>query len=236
MEVRLIQEQPVEPRKGRDSFADHYPGPWWAVTDMNDWTFSVHLAEKDDTIVVGEIRVKPAEAVESPDPTLRYEPDSIPGRGISATLIHDFNFGRLIKAGIHQFTTPPDSNEGIDHLHWAEGLKSGGFDSAKVDSYTRKQRRGRPPLPEEELARVAYYYAEAISQQVKALHAYVSLKLYDTNEFAELVRQRVDKCRKRGFLTEAPAKGIAGGHLTPKAIEVINRLALENRQEKGDGE
>ena len=243
MKVRLRQDFPPEPPLGPDASIQqrrapeqHWPFISWFDYDEEGWTYSVHLVVKNDTIICDEIRVKPAEAVESSNPTLLYELSSIPNQGIASTMLHKFRFGQLIKAAIHKLTRPPDSPEGIDWYDWTEEMKAGGLDWAKFDSYTRNQRRGRPPLSEEELALVAYYYDKANREQVKALHAYVSLKLYDTNEFAELVRQRVDKCRKRGFLTEAPAKGVAGGHLTPKAIEVIKRLALEDRQEKGDGE
>lgn len=237
LNIRLRQQFPTGPSPtGRDSLRQHWPGTWWADVEENGWTFSVHLAEKQDTIVVDEIRVKPAEAIESSDPKLLYELNSIPALGLNGTMIRNFSFTQLIKAGIHVLTKPPDSNEVTDHLDWEDDLKSGGFDPAKVDSYTQNRRRGRPPLPDEELALVAYHYVEAIKKQVKAPRAYVSMKLYFTDEATELVGQRVDKCRKRGFLTPAPGKGVAGGHLTSKAIEVIERLKLGDRPEEGDGD
>lgn len=235
MKVRLRQHFPPMPTpKGRDALQQHWPFTWWADYDEEGWTLSVHLVEKNDAIVVDEIRVKPAEAVESSDPTRVYEPDSIPGHGLNGTMIRNFRFTPLIKSAIHELTRPPDSDEGIDFLDWADDLKSGGFDYTKVSSYTQNRRRGRPPLAEEELARMAYYYVDAIKEQVKAPLAYVSMKRYGTDEYVELIRQRIVKCRQRGFLTPAPGNGIAGGHLTPKANEIIKRLGLEDRHGIGD--
>ena len=217
MEVR-IETRPVPELTGRDRLQQYPPGQAWAVTETSNWTVAAYLAQKGDTFVVGEIRVYPTEAVESSDPTLLYETASIPGNGLTATLLHNFRFGEFVAAGIHKVVTPM-SDDMVDLLDWDDDLTSHGFDRKEITADSQKRRRGRPPLDDHELATVAYLYEKAIREQAKSPIKFVADALNDPNP--DRVRQVVSKCRKRGFLTPPPAKGIAGGHITDKAIAVL---------------
>ena len=232
MEFNYVPQLPPIPTGGgRAVFEWHAKakGPLWAYTEADDWTFAVYLGWKNDEVVAGELRVFPTPGIAWDNPTWSYDDTVIPGRGLSATPLKNFRYGELIAGAIRGITSPGSLEE---YDFWEDLLRSGGFDPETVLAAPPKARRGRPQLHEKELLRVAYYYDQALTKGEKAPNTYVSKKLYETDEFADLIRQRVAKCRQRGFLSKAPAGGRAGGHLTPKAKEALARIRLEIAHEK----
>lgn len=224
MDIRYDPDLPPPPEGGRAAFEwqANAHGPMWAATDVGGWTFRICLAWVGGEFVVGELRVHPLG--QEDDATGSHTDDLIPPRGLTATRVRNFRFGELISQAIHGLTGPK-TNTIDDQLDWHDLLRSGGFDTELVAGTTRKQRRGRPPLDEVELASVAYLYDKALGDGVRAPINTVAEALGDPNP--DRVRQVVSKCRERGFLTEAPAKGVPGGHLTERAIEVLERIGRE---------
>jgi len=222
---------PMDPPEGRDQLRQHWGEAMWAKSEDSGWIFAALLRQEGSQFVIQEFRVFPGGSATFNDQPSSDGASPIPNNGVTASVVRNFRYGQFKEEAIRGLAAPQSfSEEGA--LDWHDLLMSAGFEPEDVTPQTAKPGRGRPRLPDEELAQVAYHYDEAIREQVKAPISHVADAIDDPNP--DRVRQVVSKCRQRGFLTQAPAKGIPGGQITPKAIEIIKRLGVEKPQEEGD--
>lgn len=68
---------------------------------------------------------------------------------------------------------------------------------------------------------VAGAYSDALEAGVRRTNVEVARAL---GLSPEQVRDRVREARKAGLLTEAPARGIPGGRLTPRGRRILTRV------------
>lgn len=108
-------------------------------------------------------------------------------------------------------------------MDWIDTLTSGGLDTAEMPRV--KPARGRPPLPDEELARVALLYHGAMTEGVDPISFIINQTGLDPVLDRGRTTQRVSKARKRGFLSPAPARGVKGGAITVNGLKVLQRMA-----------
>jgi len=220
---------PMEPPQGRDKLRQHWGEAMWAKTEKSGWTFAVLLRQEGPQFVIQEFRVFPSGSTTFNDQPSSDVTKPIPSNGVTASVVRNFRYGTFKEEAVLGLVIPTSfSEEGS--LDWDDLLRSGGFDSEQVTPESGTARRGRPPLRDEELAKAAYYYDEAIREHAKSAIRYVASALEDPNPAR--ISQVISKCRERGFLTPAPAKGIRGGHLTAKAREILRRM---NRPKKIEG-
>ncbi|MCH8984258.1 MAG: hypothetical protein IH943_09210 [Acidobacteria bacterium] len=181
--------------------------------------------------MIQEFRVFPAGSANFNDQPSSDSAAPIPANGVTASVVRNFRYGTFNQDAIRGLVVPQSFSEEAA-LDWQDLLMSGGFEPEHVTPESGKTRRGRPPLLNEELAQVAYHYDEAIRKQVKSPISYVADAIDDPNP--DRVRQVVSKCRQRGFLTKAPAKGIRGGSITEKAIAILRQIEIEGRPQEGE--
>jgi hypothetical protein len=134
-------------------------------------------------------------------------------------------FGEVFGLALRALRAPEDTSDleaGGESLRWFDTMTSGGFGTDGL--FDAEPRRGRPPLPDEELAIVAFLYDRAMAQGNEPILFVIDETGGDRALDRGRTTQRVSKARRRGFLTAAPAKGVKGGVATDKAMEVIRRM------------
>lgn len=146
-------------------------------------------------------------------------------------MVRAIRLGEFIGEAIAQITQPAHAS--IDDAEdWYDLVTLGGIDPAQFSDNTTRSRRGRPPFSDEFLAWAALIYAQAVESGDPSPVKTVTEKLDDPEP--RRVAQVIQKARERGFLTQAPAKGIAGGELTEKAIEVLKTMKTTRPQTENE--
>jgi CRP-like cAMP-binding protein len=88
---------------------------------------------------------------------------------------------------------------------------------------TRREARG-----DVRLARIANYYVEASSRGSRTQNADVAKQLAMT---PSQVRDAVHRARLQGLLSFTAKQGVAGGELTPKALELLRAQPAPRRND-----
>ena len=223
--VQLIPDLPPQPTSGRPAFEwhAHAKGPLWAYYHQGGWTFALYLKWSDEEFISDELRIFPTAGWSGDSPEWDKEADA-PGRGLTANALRAFPFGAVFREARRQLM-PPHSGTEDQTIEWHDLVQRGGLDPFTIAETPSKPRRGRPPLSEEELALVAYWYEIAIRDSEKSPIRFVADRLHDPNP--DRIRDVVVKCRARGYLTAALAPGRPGGEMTEKAVEVLQRMNSE---------
>ena len=202
-------------------------GPVAAEADLdNGYRVAVRVVPKDGEPVVAEVRLYPSEPYTPVWGNWSGKPESVPGRGLSPTNIRRIRFGEVFDEVRRLIRSPEAFSEirpGGDWMDWVDLLTSGGFDTAQMDR--AKPARGRPPLSDEELAKVAVLYDRAMTEGVHPIKFIIDKMGLDPVLDRGRTTQRVSKARKRGFLSPAPAKGVKGGVITVEGLKVLRRVA-----------
>jgi hypothetical protein len=230
-ELHLRLDDSDTPEIGHEAFAD-WTSPVWAEIQLGDWTVGLNIQNRNGRPVLTELRAYPTEPDQRPGQWSRNV-DSVPDGGLRPDFIKGLKVGSMRDQAFQALIDPshplwddgwpnPAENH-YDTAHYA-GIETG----AEADVPTRP---GRQPLTDEQMAFVAKYYVEAI-RGGKSVTDHIKTQLQQHEEYVSdaTVAGRVSKARRRGFLSDAQKGGQKGGHLTPKAREVLARLSEEKEQ------
>ena len=137
-----------------DTRAGHgIPHLWLKVDVDDDWRADLRLAIQGNRFVVSEVRLFPRPGSDSPAGDSWPEAETsgvhakVPAGGLTARLL------RRVPLQIHERMLYP--------LHAVELLLDGEGKALPRQPDTNKPRRGRPPIPDEELLEVARVYEKA---------------------------------------------------------------------------
>jgi hypothetical protein len=219
------------------------PESTWVVgappgSDSTDWIVGLRFVVREHYAVLAEVRFFPNE--DTPHKQARGEwsgnPEAVPALGLPATVVKDIALGTMetqARAALadrnypvweedhsptHDNAEPPE-----DYWEWSDRTNT-----------TQRRKRGRPPLPDDLLAKVAYYYEEALRNGYKT-HRHIESKMRTGNERPPAA-QWIKKARERGFLTPTPKSGQRGGSITQKALDVLERIGFLDHQNTTDPE
>lgn len=221
--VLVVPDLPPKPDSGRATFEwdASATGPIWAYHEQEAWVFALRIDWRDGQFIADELRVFPSGGWEVGSPRWTGGVELAPGIGLTARMLRGFRFGAVYAEARRQLM-PPKSGSEDDVIEWHDLILREGSDHEEVADSPPPQRRGRPPLKDEELAMAAYLYDQAIREGARDPVSRVASRLDDPNP--DRIRQVIYKCRNRGFLTAAPAPGRPGGELTEKSRQVLQEL------------
>jgi hypothetical protein len=186
----------------------------WLEVPIDDdrWTVAYRLVAREGVPVVAEVRVFPYD----PDPDRvtmgrwSEREDLVPVGGLSTRRLRDVKIEEhLHKKWAEFLATPAAQLAARDH----------GLEPSEAPSV--RGRRGRPPIDDLLLARVAQKYVLKVRDggrhPVRDIYAEGGEMTYSY----DTIRGYVVMGRKRGLLTESVRPGRAGGSLTLKAIWLL---------------
>jgi hypothetical protein len=134
-----------------------------------------------------------------------YRPGAPPPGGISTRMLRKYPLGR-IEANARRYLAEHDQLH-AEVPDWSE------------QAHTRPGRRGRADL----------FYAQIAADYVAALDSGASAPVSAAADRRHLarttVRNMLSEARRRGLLTRPTKRGAADGSLTPKAQDLLSRLA-----------
>ena len=194
---------------------------WLKVDVDDDWRADLRLAIQGNRFVVSEVRLFPRPEVDSPAGDSWPEAETsgvhakVPAGGLTARLL------RRVPLQVHERMLYP--------LHAVDLLLDGKGEPLSRQPGPQSPRRGRPPIPDEELLEVARVYETAFRAGQNPTQAVAT-------QFPEMsdarARDLVHRARQRNFLTEANW-GRAGGSLTPEARELVRKRDRTMRRRDG---
>ena len=219
----------LDPRQGRfldrDAVAEALPPGTYLVfpvplepsshvsaTEVLDpegtWEATYLLALRDGSPVVSEMRIASGRGVE------------VPEKGLPSRVTNSAHPDRVRRLS-HRFFVDAAQQLGREFVETQLERAAFTYDSLANPPV---KATGRPRLLDAELAKTAILYAGFIEDG--SLRPVMD-SATQLNLSRAAVADRLQRARRRGFLTEAPGKGIAGGTATPKAHQM--ELASETR-------
>ncbi len=196
------------------------PNLWVKVDVDADWRADLRLAVQGDRFVVAEVRLfpRPKEDSEAGEAwplgeTLGVHA-KVPGTGITARLLH------RVKLHVHEQMPYPLAAQDLF-------LDGNGMPLSRQPKLESSPPRGRPPIPDEELLKVAKVYDKAHLAKQNPTQAVVAR----LGMSAARARDLVYRARQRGFLTKA-AWGRPSGRLTPEAQRLLESKRGVSRRKK----
>ena len=215
------------------------PTSMWAIGSPpgapNGWVIGLQFVILDGHPILAETRIFPDEGPSHNQTRGRWsgEAEAVPELGLPAAVVKNLALGGMedqVRAALAHYKDPawgetdfPADADGPPDtwLEWSEITETMGVDP---DDTTKRRGPGRHPLPDEHLAKVAYYYDEALRNNLKA-HRHIEQKMRKGEESLP-VAQWIRKARERGFLTSTPKPGQRGGTITPNAIAVLRGIGF----------
>jgi hypothetical protein len=184
--------------------------------------------------ILAETRIFPDEGPSHDQTRGRWsgEAEAVPEHGLPASVVKNLALGGMedqVRAALAHHkdpawgeTFPADADGPPDsYLEWSEITETMGVNA---DDTTKRRGPGRRPLPDELLAKVAYYYDEALRLNLKA-HRHIEEHMRTGDESLP-VAQWIKKARERGFLTSTPKPGQRGGTITSNAKAVLRDIGF----------
>jgi len=212
----------------------------WAIgsppgAETNQWVIGLRFVIVDGHPILAETRIFPDEGPSLDQTRGRWsgEAEAVPELGLPAAVVKNLALGGMedqVRAALANHKDPawgesdfPADADGPPDtwLEWSEITETMGVDP---DDTTKRRGPGRHPLPDEHLAKVAYYYDKALRNGDK-VHLYIEEKMRTGDESLP-VAQWIRKARERGFLTSTPKPGQRGGTITPNAIAVLRGIGF----------
>jgi hypothetical protein len=217
----------------------------WAVgtppsPNTSDWTIALRFLVRDDYPILSEVRFFPAEdsSRDRAHGEWSRDLDGVPALGLPASVVKNvalFDLETQVRAALSNWkepawgvgsTGPDDDGEPPEsYQEWADLTNRAGIDT---DDTTQRRKRGRPPLEDDLLARVAYHYVQAL-RIGEGVHLYIWDQMNEGGESLPIA-QWIKKARERGFLTATPKPGQRGGDITQKTFDVLKRIGYPEDQ------
>lgn len=230
MHIRLDDSD--VPKFGHEAFADSI-SPVLVEFTFGMWSAELLFKSRNGQPVLTELRVFPTRPQRHSDEKTQGV-DEIPEGGLRPRFVKDLAIGGMRDQAIQALTSPQHpiwegrwpnpAEEWYDIAHYS------GIESGALGDIPKKP--GRRSLTDEELARVALYYVEALAEgRGTTKHVWNRLGQDGVYLSEGTVSGRIYKARLRGFLTPASTKGQKGGTLTPEAREILQRLRTEKEQQ-----
>ncbi len=242
---------PDDPDTGktfREQIQAEPPTSIWAVgppptNDEGEWVVGLHFVAQDGHVRLAEVKIFPDEGRSPERARGRWSgsAETVSDLGVPAALVKNLTLGRMenqVRAALADPKHPawgpnhdpyPGSEPPDNWLEWDDLTARVGVDTHDTAS---KRRPGRPPLSDERLAVVAYYYVQALSRSLK-IHRHIEGQMREGTEHLP-VAQWISRAREREFLTRPPKPGQRGGNLTPKAIAILTHLGYTLLPAKAD--
>jgi len=187
------------------------------------WVAAYLMAPQEGNVIVAEVRIFPQ------TPGLQNAED--PGWDRNSFWLP---IGGLTGRVIRDITSPTDAVRNFlalqQQVHGPEGPVSLDFKWKQVWDRKAGKEVGdfekRSQRVERRLLVVAYHYVKELEAGVKEVNEVVGERL---GRSSSKIRDDVRAARRAGLLTYPPKRGVPGGHLTPKAIALINELGMFRR-------
>jgi hypothetical protein len=218
--------------KGMDWGPVHEPDQrlteaWLEQPIDNEWTACFRLAVEDGQPIISELRVIPSETRYTDDPEVHYlagewtvqefgPAASVPKGGIGSQLVRRIPFAAL------------DSLPEI--IGWVASNRPTSMSTLRevgLDVGTRGKRPGPKGHSDTYLALLALRYWKLVMSHNSRPNKVLAEEEKVTSE---AIRDRIQAARDRGLLTSPPKPGKPGGHLTPRAVELVKAARFENQQ------
>ena len=204
----------------------HFTEAWLEQPIDDEWTACFRLAIEDGQPIISELRVIPSETRHTDDPYVDYEagewtvrevgPDApVPSGGIGSQLVRRVPFAAL------------DSLPEI--IAWVASNRPSSMSSLQgvgLDVGTRGKRPGPKGHSDTELAFLALRYWKLVMSHNSRPNKVLA---EEESVTSEAIRDRIQAARDRGLLTSPPKAGKPGGHLTPRAMELVKASRSENQ-------
>jgi hypothetical protein len=237
----------------RKLFADRSQLVWVLPTERwvrgplgEHWQFACRAVDDRGTQTIAELRVFPRlgdsvliqDELDEPLDLIQ----TLPAGGLTARVLRQLNIGAfgpmmdamatevrqivaLMRQGMEQENETPEGLEALgSELDWSNAVGSGpAIPRAQWQKELRWLRRhvgGRQRIPDGHYAAIAQRYVEVIRNGERHPVKRVAEELrWNTPR----VRDAIHHARRRGLLTCSPKQGVMGGHLTEKAIALLQR-------------
>jgi hypothetical protein len=231
------------------------PTSFWAIgpppgDESPGWVIALRFVVDDGYPVLAELRAFPDEGASHDQAHGEWSGDAsiVPGLGLTASTIKNLSVKTMenqFRAALSNHQNPAwgddqypvlidgepsdnwDGEPSDNWMAWSEVTKDLEVDTTDTAD---RNKRGRKPHPDEHLAKVAYYYTEALRNGSK-VHNTIRAKMR-TGKKSPDATGLIRKARVRGFLAPAPKTGQKGGTLTPRAIAVLEASGFLDEQKR----
>lgn len=207
----------------------------WGEEHMDGWTVALRLMSQDNRAVIGELRIFPTQIGTDQMPGRWDDEESIPAGGLGSRELRSVKLGNLLPLAQTKLRAlaeeiPPEQLDAAkrysDPLLIRSSLIDAGFFVPELAG-SRHPAQSHPGAGGHNVDHYLWYartYVVKVRWGSTRPNHEISEDLFGTPEYARYVSRQVRKARKLCFLTDPLVDGKAGGSLTQKARDEIERI------------